>query len=125
MAVTNSAVLELSDEQRNHLERWLVAFERSWHKGRLTKWVAKLPPSGLLRRAALVEMVKIDLERNWMSGRRPTSEEYAERFPELPTPDGLPLDVIQTEFEARRRAGVAADVDEFGRRFPSRQNQLR
>ena len=124
MAVTNSAVLSLDAEQRNRLESLLVEFERSWHTGRLAECATALPQDGPLRAAALVELAKIDLERNWQGGRRPAAEDYAARFPELLGPDGVPLDLIQAEFEARRRAG-AADVDEFCRRFPERGESLR
>jgi hypothetical protein len=125
MAVTNSVALALSDEQRNRLEGWLVAFEQSWHAGRLDECVRDLPPAGELRAAALVEMVKIDLERGWRLGRPTTVETYLARYPELLTPDGAPADLIQAEFEARLQTGVAVDIDAFARRFPSQAGRLR
>src|SRR5262245_31020262 len=124
MVVINSVIHALGVEERNRLERLLVEFEQSWHANRLAECVAELPPEGALRAAALVEMVKIDLERRWQSGRRPTAEEYAERFPELLAADGVPLDLIEVELEAQRRAGTA-DVESFCRRFPAHGAALR
>ena len=111
MAIANSLVFTLDVQQRNRLECLLVNFERSWHEGRLAECAAELPEDRSIRRIALVEMVKIDLERSWQSGRQPTVEEYVRSFPELLASDGIPLDLIQAEFEARRRAGSLAHLD--------------
>jgi len=81
MVVTNSAVLGLDVEQRNRLEGLLVDFERSWHEGCLAEKAAALPQDGPLRRGGLVEMVKIDLERNWQNGRTPTGRRPAAACP--------------------------------------------
>ena len=124
MVVTSSAVRALDVEQRNRLEHLLVEFERSWHTNRLAECIAELPSAGALRVAALVELVKIDLERHWQSGQHPTAEEYAARFPELLTTDGVPFDLVQAELEAQRRAGTA-DVESFCRRFPGHSETLR
>ena len=66
MTTTSAYLTELSDEQRQVLEAWLVEFDLSWDEGRLALWVPRLPPHGSsLRRPALLEMIKIDLERRW------------------------------------------------------------
>ncbi len=124
MAGTNPAVHALDVEQRNRLERSLVEFERSWHANRLTECAANLPSAGAFRAAALVELVKIDLERCWQCGKRPTAEEYAVRFPELLAADGVPFEIIRAELEVRRRTGTA-DEESFCRRFPGHGDALR
>ena len=59
----------LSAPDREKLEGWLVAFDESWHENRLAEVVKELPRRGNpLRLAALSEMVKIDLERQWKKG---------------------------------------------------------
>ena len=71
MPATESHLAGLSDDARQLLEGWLVEFDRSWTGGRLMLWLDRLPPPGnCLRRPALVEMVKIDLERRWRRGQR-------------------------------------------------------
>jgi hypothetical protein len=126
MAVAEPHLAKLSDDKRQMLESWLVEFDLSWDEGRLAAWVARLPPPGdCLRRAALIEMVKIDLERRWRRGKRAGLEAYVKALPELGPPDSLPADLIQAEYEARQHGGAPADLAEFARRFPRQADQLR
>jgi predicted Ser/Thr protein kinase len=126
MPVTEPHLAELSDDQRQVLETWLVEFDLSWDERRLTSWLARLPPPGdRLRRPALLEMIKIDLERRWRRGQRPCLEGYVKALPELGTADSLPADLIQAEYEARLHGGAPADLAEFARRFPRQADQLR
>src|SRR5206468_3812452 len=76
-------------------------------------------------RPALVELVKIDLERQWRSGRRPCLEAYLKFYPELGTPEDALPDLLLSEYEARRRHGASADLADFARRFPRQADQLR
>jgi serine/threonine protein kinase len=112
-------VWALVDEQRAVLENWLVEFDRTWGEGRLAER-ARCLPAGPLRLPALVELVKIDLERNWRAGRRVTVESYLRDYPELGTPDTVPADLLQAEYEARRQRGESGDLSGFARRFPRR-----
>src|SRR5947208_10857092 len=98
----------LSDADRRILEAWLVEFDQAWHEDRLASGAGELPPSGhALRLPALVEMVKIDLERQWQRGRRVVLEDYLRSYPELGTPATVSVDLLHAEYEARRRAGAA------------------
>jgi hypothetical protein len=124
MAVTNPQVWDLSDEQRAQLEGWLVDFERTWDEGRLAARVRELP-AGPLRFPALVELVKIDLERSWQRGRQIAVESYLRDYPELGTPDSVPADLLQAEHEARRQHGMDPSLSEFAARFPRRAEDLR
>src|SRR5688572_6316390 len=120
MAVTNAAVRDLGDRQREQLEEWLVKFEQTWAEGCVAEHVRRLPPEGTLRFAALVEMVKIDLERNWQRGRRVAVESYLRDFPELGTTDTVPADLLQAEYEVRRQHGEDVEPAAFAERFPRR-----
>src|SRR5262249_36767205 len=73
---------------------------------------------------ALVELVKIDLERHWQAGRRVTVESYLGDYPELGTPDSVPADLLQAELEARQRHGADATLGAFVVRFPGRAEEL-
>jgi predicted Ser/Thr protein kinase len=126
MAATDPNLANLSAENRQVLERWLAEFDQSWKEGALEARVRSLPPAGSpLRRPALVEMVKIDLERCWRAGRRVPLEDYLRRYPDLGGPDTVPADLIQAEIEVRHQLGDTAELVDFGRRFPKRADELR
>jgi hypothetical protein len=63
MSAANPKLLEFADEERLALESMLVEFDQSWTEHLLAQRVRDLPPHSPLRLPALVEMVKIDLER--------------------------------------------------------------
>jgi hypothetical protein len=126
MRTTGAHLAELTDDLRQMLETWLVEFDLSWDENRLGLWVHRLPPRGdRLRRPALIEMLKIDLERRWQRGQRVSLENYLSVLPELGAPDRLPADLVLAEFEARQQCGSPADLAEFAQRFPRQADQLR
>src|SRR5437879_3881147 len=126
MEVLHGGLRALSLEDRQLAESWLFEFDRDWHDGRLAERVRKLPPPGdPLRLPALVEMVKIDLERHWQHGRQACVEGYLRSYPELGTIDTAPADLILKEYEVRQAAGDAPRETTFMKRFPQQAEQLR
>jgi hypothetical protein len=126
MTAPDAHLAELSDDQRQRLESWLVDFDLSWDEDHLAHWLRRLPPRGdRLRAPALVELVKIDLERRWQRGQPAKVEAYARKLPELGTLDTLPADLLLAEYEARQQSGAPADLAEFAQRFPSQAEELR
>jgi hypothetical protein len=125
MAVTNQNTRALTDADREAVEAMLLAFEQSWGDGALARFAAGLPPEEPVRFAALVEAVKVDLERSWRAGRRPEVEEYLRAYPELGTTAEAPADLLQAEFEARRAAGDTLPLSALLARFPDRAAELR
>ena len=108
MAALNPRLADLSDDDRQVLESWLVEFDQRWDEGLLANRVDQIPPGSSWRLPALAEMVKIDLERQWQRGRQVSLESYLEEFPELGSPDDVSADLIQAEYEVRtpvRRPG--------------------
>src|SRR5262249_1822023 len=83
------------------LEAWLVDFDCRWAPGHLRARLLLLPAEAPWRRHALVEMVKIDLERRWQHGERVGLADYLRDFPELET---LPADLLLAEGEVRRQS---------------------
>jgi hypothetical protein len=65
------------------LSAQIAAHERSGARATLALVAVedKIKASGL--ELSLIELVKIDLERQWQQGRRPLLEEYLQRYPEL------------------------------------------
>jgi hypothetical protein len=119
--VSPDPLTELSTGDRNRLEAILVDFDLHWAPEQLSAVVARLPPDGPFRRAALAEMVKIDRERHAGRGRDVPVRDYLDRFPEL-FPAGTPAsDLVAAETAAQRsfpRAGGPGSIhlpEQFGR----------
>src|SRR5438105_14074970 len=104
MPTTPARLLELAPAERLQLEAWLAEFEEAWDEGRLTARVERLPPPGQpLRLAALIELVKIDLERNWQRGRPLLLADYLARYPELGPAEAAAPDLLLAEEEVRQQ----------------------
>jgi uncharacterized protein (TIGR03067 family) len=125
MAAINELLQNLSDDKQALVESWLVRFERTWHEGELPSQVRELPADPSLRQPLLLEMVKIDLERQWQRQRRPLLEDYLRDYPELGTVDSVPADLIQAEYEIRQQFDHTADLADYVRRFPRQAEALR
>jgi serine/threonine protein kinase len=124
MTAADANLATLSDDKRQVLEAWLVDFDLTWNEDRMASAVRRLPHDSL-RRPALVEMIKIDLERRWQRGQPATLESYLKSIPELGGPERLPPDLLLAEYEARQFSGVPASLAEFARRFPRQAEDLR
>ncbi|MCL4207060.1 MAG: DUF1080 domain-containing protein [Pirellulaceae bacterium] len=124
--MSGNLLLQLTSQEQERVEAWLVAFDQAWHVGALAEWSAKrLPdPGDPLRPLVLTELVKIDLERQWQAGHRLTLGSYLERFPELGSLETVSPELILAEFRVRRQFGVAVDVDDYARRFPHQAEAL-
>jgi tetratricopeptide (TPR) repeat protein len=109
----NPNLSSLSAEERQALEAWLVDFDQQWHNRRLIAQVRELPSAGPLRKTALCELVKIDLERQWQVGRRLRLQEYLKAFPELGTAETAAADLFEAESEVRRQFGAAIDSSDM------------
>jgi serine/threonine protein kinase len=126
MAAANADLLRLADADRRQLEAWLLEFEASWADGRLSASLARwAPPGHPLRVPLLVEMVKIDLERQWGLNRRACVEGYLHTYPELGTPDTVAADLLQAEYEVRRQFHDPVTPDDYPRRFPRQAEEFR
>jgi serine/threonine protein kinase len=105
------------------VEGFINAWESTGEPPDIAPFVA--PIDAGVRRMALIELVKVDLEYRWQRGcahRR--VEEYLAQFPEMAS-EGLPLDLVYEEFHLRKRAGEDAQIDEYLRRFPEHADELR
>jgi predicted Ser/Thr protein kinase len=115
----------LSPEHRRQLESLASQFGQSWDEKRLAAAMRKLPADSPLRRPALIEMIKIDLERRRRAGQKARVESYLKYFPELGTADDLPVDLLFAEYQARRQSGAEPDLADYARRFPRQAEELR
>jgi hypothetical protein len=112
--VANPRFSILSDDERQECEAWLVEFDEQWRDGALPERASRLTPESSWRLAALCEMVKIDLERQWGLGKRLSLETYLQEYPELGSPSDVSADLIQAEYEVRKQLD-AVKRDTFAR----------
>ncbi len=112
-------------------ESRVLRFERAWRQDGPCEIADYLkeplpgPPdqSGRL----LVELICIDLEFRWRrSGFHEDAllEKYVERFPELGSLEGLPLELIGEEYRVRCRWGDPPSHTKFLARFQRRQREI-
>lgn len=113
----------LSEADQRFLAAWLQDFERGWSEGKLAASLARLPPP--LRLPALLLAVPIDLARHWARGRQALLEQYLKSYPELGTPQTVPVELVKAELEQRLRSGASVDIAEFSRRFPHSTDAVR
>ncbi|WP_315852285.1 WD40 repeat domain-containing serine/threonine-protein kinase [Lignipirellula cremea] len=68
--------------------------------------------------AALIELVKIDLDRRWSCGSHASLDDYLAQYPELGGREQVALDLVQAEFEIRLHYGDAPGMADYAARFP-------
>lgn len=79
-----------------------------------------------LRRIALTELIKVDLEYRWLKFDLPKQiEEYAAELPELIINGDYPPDLIYEEFHVRSQSPEPPDAIEYYRRFPRQAEVLK
>ena len=102
------------------------AFHAARQKGNVDDWAYYLDAvPEHLRRAALVELVIIDLEYRWREGETPCIEDYLHRFPLLGPREAVPDELILEEVRCRRQAGQAVGLQDIAQRFPHQFPRIR
>ncbi|MBI2825047.1 MAG: serine/threonine protein kinase [Planctomycetia bacterium] len=106
------------------VEALVTAWEAATDPPNLKDFLPDNPPA--LRRQALVELIKVDLEyrcRQPDHARR--IEQYLDEFPELTEGGKLPCDLIYEEYHVRKQSGQPVDAREYFDRFPRQASELR
>ncbi len=83
MAGSLEHVSGLNANQRAEVETRIEAFEKAWQRGERPRIADHLPADAETRRAVLVELVRIDMERRTKAGEPARVESYRQEFPEL------------------------------------------
>lgn len=122
----SSEALEISqvwDELTRHLDRFAQAWDAPGAHPDLRNFLPESPP--ILRRLALIELIKLDLERRWPNAalRKPL-EQYREEFPELVASGELPTDLVYEELQIRKQHGEVMELEVSARRFPAHHGLL-
>src|SRR5262245_2474437 len=129
MSETARMELSLDDGQAtwSQLAERLDALARQWDAGGQPPDLSEFAPEGPpnLRRLALAELIKLDLDYRWRKKLERPLEDYQAEFPELAGPGGIPADLIHAEFQARKRAGEDISPTVFLDRFPAQASEVR
>ena len=105
---------------RQRLQSLADTLHEAWKHATSVDLLRFLPPaSDPLRRAALTELIKVDLTIRWQRQQPIFLETYLKRFPELGPAARLPQDLILEEFRARQMHGEPPQLDDYRRRFPT------
>jgi serine/threonine protein kinase len=110
----------------NMVSGQMDALFRRWKSAESPPRLEEFLPVGSpsLRRLALAELIKVDMDCRWARKLPRRVEDYLAEYPELSGPGGAPCDLIVEEFRVRRRAGEPVQAGEFLERFPSLATEL-
>jgi serine/threonine protein kinase len=105
------------------LQDLLDPFEAAWHALEGQAGVVELagflpPPTDPLRRLALIELIKADLEFRWRRGLPVGLDTYLADFPELGAAAALPPRLLYEEYRVRQRYGDQPPLADYQARFP-------
>jgi serine/threonine-protein kinase len=124
MSTNNEPTNYLPLEAGRWLEQILARFEAAWRGGTPPVIQEYLPAETAKRRAALIELVHIDLEYRLKAGEGSRVETYLRSFPEL---DGEPralLGLIEAECALRAPREPRLALQEYLGRFPHFRAEL-
>jgi WD40 repeat protein/tRNA A-37 threonylcarbamoyl transferase component Bud32 len=111
-------------EDCSQLFQLVDRFDGAWHAGQRPA-IDDFLPAGAERRAALIELIHVELECRLKAGEAVRVESYLERYPELADDAEVVLGLIAVEQEQRRRREPNLQAEEYLRRFPAYGPQLR
>ncbi|REJ66586.1 MAG: serine/threonine protein kinase [Planctomycetota bacterium] len=126
LAETASLPLASGADTWDALVPYMETFIDRWENGGEPALAEHLPTgNAVLRKLALAELVKIDLEYRYR-GDHPKRrlDAYLAEFAELGDGGGPPADLIFEEFHLRREAGEEASAEEYLERYPQRAAEL-
>jgi eukaryotic-like serine/threonine-protein kinase len=115
----------LASDIRAAVEGAVERFDEAWQHGQSPPEMRDYLPAGPGRRAAVVELIHVDLERRLKRNEGVRVESYLERFPEIAGDHSVILSLIAVEHELRRRREPDLRQEEYGRRFPLCAAELR
>ncbi len=118
MFITNRYLDECDPEMLLDLEQRVDRFETAWRDGQHPRLCNFLPAGEMERRAALLELVHIDLEFRLKAGESARAEEYLQQYPELGEDQAALIELIETASRLGqrcvRRLGKFELLEELG-----------
>jgi predicted ATPase/tRNA A-37 threonylcarbamoyl transferase component Bud32 len=113
------------DGSWSRCEELIEAFELAWQAGPAPRIEDYLRTVAAERDALLVELVHVDLEFRIKAGEPARVESYLSKFPQLAGDDATVFDLLDAEYELRRRKETGLSWEEYSRRFPAHAEGLR
>lgn len=114
-------------EAWGEIENWVTRFLAAWQaqpNPPLHDYLPANPPA--LRKLALAELIKADLEQRSQLRDFKSLEAYAQEYPEIREEDGsIPFELICEEYHVRRAAGQPVNVQTYCERFPTQSTALK
>ncbi len=117
---------KLTDDERRSLEGYLDELNRSWNPERMSALVNHLRSKGAGRWhwLAVTEMAKLDMARQWRTGRQLSLESYLEDYPDLGGKSGVSSRLIWTMLQLRGQAGLPVDIDAVAAEYPNQAAKI-
>lgn len=111
---------ETSGADWDRIEALAGQLEARWKEGGTVDLVGLIPPEGdPLRRAALEELVKVDLECRWRRGQPVVLDYYLDKFNDLGPKRNLTAALVFEEYRVRNLFGDAPPLALYQQRFPT------
>ncbi|WP_435009632.1 protein kinase domain-containing protein [Tundrisphaera lichenicola] len=101
------------------LQKLIEEFETAWTRGEHPKIVDHLPEDEPHRQRLLVELVHADLEYRLKAGESARVEEYLRTYRSLAEDSRTVRELVQAEWNFRKRSEPGLSIDRFRLRFPS------
>src|SRR5262245_35213320 len=109
----------------SHYEELIEAFERAWRTGPPPNIDDYLRGDNSARIELLVELVHADLEFRIKAGEAMRVESYLSRYPDLASDEMTILELLEAEYNLRRRTDSNVGINEYGLRYPAHMDELR
>lgn len=117
---------EMSSGHWDLLDELASKLESAWKAGGATDLMPLLPPAtSPLRKHALEELVKVDLECRWRRGQAVVLDYYVDKYPELGKTRDLPPSLICEEYRVRHLFGDKPPLTLYKSRFPAQYDEMR
>ncbi len=114
-----------SPTDTERLQALVAQLRAAWNGATDVDLVPLLPAEGdPLRRAALLELIKADLEIRWRRKQGKPLESYVERIPELGAVDGLTVEIIIEEYRIRAQEAQPPSLSSYRERFPKQYAEI-
>jgi hypothetical protein len=110
---------DLSPEERRQLTELVNRFIQAWQQADVVDLKRFVPaPESPLRSAALIELIKIDLQVHWQRRLSILLEDYLRDFPELQEDQTRLAQLLHEEYRARIKSGDCPPLNLYRARFP-------
>ena len=112
-----------SRPQRSELGQLVDRFEVAWQTGE-PAIEDYLPADPAQRRAVLVELIHVDLQRRLDRDATVRVEQYLEKYPSLAEDRAAVVELIAAEYRQRKRRDSGLTAPAFAERFPQYRDEL-